>query len=91
MLVEHLAALAAVTVMVIRVLASALRQDQHSATNQQSKKSEVAWRHRQAKYNAFARQTLVIPSAVEERRGGILPHRRGILRPRKLSGLRMTG
>jgi len=44
-----------VTVMVIRVLASALRQDQRSATNQQSKKSQVAWRNRQAKAALFAR------------------------------------
>jgi hypothetical protein len=32
----------------------------------------VAWRNRQAKYDVFARQTLVIPSAVEEPRGGTL-------------------
>src|SRR6476659_4987567 len=44
--------------MVTRVLASAPTQDEHSAINQQSKTSEVAWRNRQAKYNAFARQTL---------------------------------
>jgi hypothetical protein len=54
-LAEPLAALAAVTVMVIRVLASARRQDQHSATKQKSKKSEVAWRNRQAKAVLFAR------------------------------------
>ena len=41
--------------MVIRVLASAPTQDEHSAINQQSKKSEVAWRHRQAKAVLFAR------------------------------------
>jgi hypothetical protein len=41
--------LGSVTVMVIRVLASALRQDQHSTTNQQSKKSEVAWRNSKRK------------------------------------------
>jgi hypothetical protein len=58
--------------MVIRVLASPLTRDQNSATNQQSKESEVAWRNRQAKYKPFARQTLVIPGAVEEPRGGIL-------------------
>ena len=52
---EPLAASAAVTVTVIRVLASALKQDQHSATTQQSKKSEVAWRNRQAKAVLFAR------------------------------------
>jgi hypothetical protein len=53
-----LAALAAVTVtvIVIPVLASALTQDQHSAaTNQQSKKSQVAWPNRQAKAAFFAR------------------------------------
>jgi hypothetical protein len=41
--------LGSVTVMVIRVSASALRQDQHSAANQQSKKSEVAWRNSKRK------------------------------------------
>jgi len=55
MLAERLAASTPVTVMVIQVLASALRQDQHSATNQQSKKSEVAWRNRQPKAALFAR------------------------------------
>jgi hypothetical protein len=42
-------------VMVIRVLASALTQDQHSTRDQQSKKSQVAWRNRQAKAVLFAR------------------------------------
>jgi len=55
MLAETLAALVTVMVMVIRVLPSAPTQDQHSAINQQSKKSEVAWRNRQAKAALFAR------------------------------------
>jgi len=47
MLAEPLAALAAVAVMVmvILVLASAPTQGEHSAINQQNKKSEVAWRN----------------------------------------------
>src|SRR5262245_24138844 len=41
--------------MVIRILVSALGQDQRSATNQQRKQSRVAWRNRQAKEVLFAR------------------------------------
>jgi hypothetical protein len=66
-----------VTGTVIQVLASALKRDQNLAANKEGKKSEVAWQNRQAKYNAFARQTLVIPSAVEESRGGILRNAKG--------------
>src|SRR5215831_4641238 len=71
------AAAAPVRRMVIRVLAFALRQD--SAATKQSKKSQVAWRNRQAKYNVFARQTLVIPSAVEEARSITEKQLHGIL------------
>jgi hypothetical protein len=46
------------TVMVTRGLASALRQDQHSVTTQRNKKSELAWRNRQAKSVLFARAKL---------------------------------
>jgi len=43
---------------VIRVLASALEPDQNSAANREGKKSEVAWRDRQAKLSVFARGKL---------------------------------
>jgi hypothetical protein len=82
MLAETRAALAAVTLMVNRVLSSAPAQDQHSAINQQSKKSEVAWRNRQAKRAAFARGTLVIPSEVEESERMTLSLSHGVLRLR---------
>jgi len=43
---------------VIRVLASAPKRDQNSAANKEGKKSEVAWRNRQAKAGGFARDKL---------------------------------
>jgi hypothetical protein len=71
-------------------LASALKQDQNLATNKEGKKSEVAWRNRQAKLSVFARQTLVVPSEVEESRGITESSFTGSFRLR-CAPLRMTG